>query len=570
MNDLLLAAPARQLALSLARMGAPQVPVRFSPCPRPEIGDAATSVAMQAAHLLGRSKAEVAQELARDLSGVPGVEAAAFAPPGFVNVRFSAEAVAGALRAQDADPARGVPRVARPERIVADYGGPNIKPMHVGHMRSLFVGESLRRILAAVGHDVVSDIHLGDWGLPSGMILGEARRLGDAAGAADPGALAALYPQASAACAADPARLAEARALTAALQAGDPELSAAWASIVASAKERILATCSRMGARFDLTLGESDAQPDVAPLLASLEARGLARRDGEALLMDLARPGDKHEVPPMVLAKEDGSALYATTDLATALARVRDLGAERILYVVDARQSLHFLSLARASALAGLLPEDRMEHVGFGTVNGPDGKPFRTRDGGTMPLEALLDLARDKARERLVAGGRMPEATGAELDAAADAVGLAALRIADLSANRTTGYALDLDRALSFEGKTGPHLLYALVRLRAILAKAGPVSGTPAARSPAERRLALACLGLGAAVSSAAAARAPHELVAYAFSLAAEIGRFYVECPVLSEPDGEVRAARVALCASAERCLSRSMDLLGCEVPPAM
>ncbi len=243
---------------------------------------------------------------------------------------------------------------------------------------------------------------------------------------------------------------------------------------------------------------------------------------------------------------------------------MRDLAPDRVLYVVDARQSLHFEQTFRAAAKAGLAPGVAFEHLGFGTVDGTDGKPLRTRDGGAMPLSGLLDAAVAKASEAV------RDKEGVDRAATAEAVGLAALRVADLSTHRENGYALDLDAALRFEGHTGPYLLYALVRLRALLAKAGGEGGPVRIGHPAERRLALACLGLGPAVHRAAAARSPHELVGYAFALAGELSRFYVECPVGSEPDAAVRASRVSLCLATEAALAKALDLVGCVVPDAM
>ena len=682
------------LSTILDDLGLNDVPVRLLACPRPDLGDIAVGAALQGAKILKRPPLAIAADLAVRLAGVSGVAKAEVSPPGYVNVTFDDDTIVHALEAQVAHPNGGITPVDAPQTILIDFGGPNIKPMHVGHLRSLVIGEALRRILGAVGHTVVSDIHLGDWGLPSGMILMEVkRRFPDAPwfvpGAAGPFPaeppittedLATLYPDASAACKADEGRMAEARAATAALQAGTPGLSALWRSIVVVAKAKILAVCDRLGAHFDLTLGESDAQPEVPSLIARLEGAGFARRDwgmssgmilmevkrripdapwfvpgaagsfpaeppitvgelamvfpdvsdackadegrmaearaataalnagdpglsalwqsiltakakiqgesgpldvlaegighpqwgGAALVMDVARPDDKHEVPPLVLEKEDGSALYATTDLATLVTRRRDLKADRVLYVVDGRQGLHFLQVFRAAEKAGIAPADALEHIGFGTVNDKTNKPFKTRSGSVMGLEELLDLAKQTAMERLVVGGRMADSTPAAIEAAADHIGIAALKIADLSTNRVSGYTLDLERATSVEGKTGPYLLYALVRLRSILAKAGRAPGPITLGVPAERRLAVACLGFGAAVQRAAANRSPLDLVAWAFDLAGETSRFYAECPVAGEADDTVRASRVALCLAAEEALARALDLLGCRVPEAM
>ena len=611
------------IAPVLTSLGIDAATLRLIPCPTPDLGDASTNIALQSARVLRKAPLQIAQDIAQALAGVPGISKALAVPPGYVNLTFDKAGIEAALAGQSADPALGIKTADRPERIVIDFGGPNIKPMHVGHLRSLVIGESLRRILAACGHDMISDIHLGDWGLPMGMILSELQNrfpdspwFTDAAGdplSAEPSGqqgypaeppvgpedLAEVYPAASKACKEDPVRMEQARATTAALQAGDPRLMALWSAVVRTAKIKIMEACGRLGAHFDLELGESDAQPEIPSLIKRIEETGLARRDGAALVFDVVRESDTKPMPPLVLAKEDGSALYATTDLATIAMRVRDLRADRMLYVVDGRQELHFEQVFRVAKTAGISGDAGLEHIAFGTVNGPDGKPFKTRDGGVMRLEDLLDLATAKAHDRLIEGGRLAGADAKVLKSTSEAIGLAALRIADLSSHRTSGYNLDLDRALSFEGKTGPYLLYAAVRLRAILAKAreaddasGPV-GTGGSQGAAtdqafaqkagtasgqkitivhetERRLALKCLEINHAVSRAAATRSPHELTSWAFDLAAASSRFYVECPVATAEDPEIRASRLALADLTERCLVKALHLLGCVVPDAM
>ena len=579
MSTVLHAAVERALSSVLSDLGAGHLPGRLVPCPRPELGDVAVQDALAAARTLKRSPVSIASDIAARLSGLPEVASAEVVAPGYVNLRFSDAALSRSLDAQAADPARGVRPAATAERVVVDFGGPNLgKRLHVGHLRSFVVGEALCRMLRLVGHDVISDAHLGDWGLPCGQVVAQIRHLHPDAPWFVPGAsgpfpdtlpvpdadLDGLYPLASVACKADPARLAEARAVTAAIQAGDPGPAALWALFSARAKASVLATCARLGVRYDLFLGESDAQADVPATLAAFDAAGAARREGEAVLVDLAAPSDRKPMPPLVLSRGDGSALYATTDLATIAGRARDLAPDRVLYVVDARQGLHFEQVFRAAAKAGLAPGIAFEHLGFGTVDGADGKPLRTRDGGVAGLDDLLDSAAAAAR------ARVRDLDGPRADAVAEAVGLAALRVADLLNHRSNGYALDVDRATSFEGETGPYLLYALVRLRTLLAKAGTAPGPVAIAHPAERRLALACLGLGAAVQRAVDARSPHEAVRYAFALAGEVSRFYVECPVSGETDPAARASRVTLCTVARDALSLVLDAIACEVPEAM
>lgn len=557
-----------EIARALSAMGCEGLPVSFLPCPDPSMGDAGTGLAMQAARVLRRAPAAIASDLADFVRALPCVRSCNVASPGFLNFAFSDAAVATALEVQAADPRCGIRQADRAQTVVLDYGGPNVaKRMHVGHLRSLVIGESLRRILAVTGHRTVSDVHFGDWGLPAGMILDA---ISASEGLPSPDDLKSLYPRATAACSADPARMAAARAATAALQGGDPELGATWSKIVDDAKSEACSVFTRLGAHFDLMLGESDAHADVPAVLDAFEASGLLRREGAAFLVDLATDEDKHPVPPLVLGKEDGSSLYATTDLATIVGRKRDLSPDRIVYIVDGRQSLHFLQVFRAAGMAGLVGGVSLEHAAFGTVNGPDGKPFRTRAGNTAGLVEVLDMARDAALQRLVSGSRMADATDIEILDSADAIGLAALRVADLSSNRVAGYTLDLDRATSFEGHTGPYLLYNVVRMRNILARAAVSPGQVALGAPEERALALECLGLGDAVGRAAASMAPAEIVHWSFGLASAFSRFYAACPVLAAESTALAASRLTLCLAAEKSLSSALDLLGCRVPPAM
>ncbi|MDE4914852.1 arginine--tRNA ligase [Methylobacterium sp. 092160098-2] len=575
MSTVIHAAVERELDAAFAALGLGAIPARLVPCPASEMGDAAIQAALPAARILRKPPIAIAADIASAIEGIAGVASAEVAHPGYVNLRFDDRAIAAALMAE----AGRICPVDTPERMILDFGGPNLgKALHVGHLRSFVIGESLRRMLIAVGHDVISDAHLGDWGLPCGQIVCEIRRRHPGAPWFEDGTegpfpkelpvpdqdLDVLYPAASAACKADAGLLAEARIMTAAIQAGDPGPAALWALFASRAKLAVRRACGRLGVGYDLFLGEADAQAAVPQTLAMFEDAGVVRHDGAALLVDLAETTDRKPMPPLVLSRGDGSALYATTDLATILQRARDPKLARVLYVVDARQHLHFEQVFRAAGKAGLASGVAFEHLGFGTVDGPDGKPLRTRDGGVMRLDDLLDEAVEKARA--VAADK----PGVDARATAEAVGMAALKIADLSGNRTNGYVLDLDRALAFEGHTGPYLLYALVRLRTLLAKVEAGPGPVVLGHAAERRLALAVLGFGPAVHRAAAGRAPHELVAYGFPLAAELSRFYVECPVGSEPDDAVKASRIAICRATEGVLARVIDLLGCEVPAAM
>ena len=544
---------------------------------------ACSNAPLRLARELKRPPIEIAHDLAAALTGADGIETAEACIPGFVNVRFTADTLArlGTL-APVFENANGL--------TVLDFGGPNIKPMHVGHLRSLVLGETIRRILVATGHTVMSDVHWGDWGLPSGMILALLRRehpdhpcfteFGSQAllpvRAAD---VARIYPAAAALAKADDTFAVEAREATRALQAGEPRLLALWDALCAEAKANIGLTFERLGAHFDLSLGERDAQADVPVVMAMARASGICREEDGVLLVPVALPSDPKEPPPLVLQRADGSSLYAATDLATLVARMRDLAPSRVVYVVDGRQNLHFTQTFRAARLLGIVPSVvELTHRPFGTVNAPDGKPFRTRDGETMPLGELLDTAVAAALQRLDEGGRVPEA---ERALTAECVGLAAVRIADMSQTAVNGYVLDVDRIVRFEGNTGSALLYSVVRLRSVLGRAA-ASGIVASDSvvaalmvPGEAGETAAALVLrmaayGQALQSAADEMEPFRLTGWAFSTSSAVGRFWNACPLLTEPDMEVCSARVALAALVEAQMSGALEILGCRIPEAM
>jgi arginyl-tRNA synthetase len=561
---------------------------RSKPSDRDDLADRQCNGAMPAGKKLGRNPREVAQAIVAALASRPEFSEVSTAGPGFVNMRLSAAYLAQAAQAQAQDPDLGLAKAAPPQRVVIDFGGPNVaKPLHVGHLRSLVIGESLRRILSACGHQVVSDVHLGDWGLQMGQLISELElrqpqlSYFDAAFAgaypeAPPVTLAdleAMYPAAAQACQQDRGRLDAARKATADLQAGRRGYRALWEkfrqlSVAAQSQD-----FKELGAHFDLFGGESDAAPLIEPLIARLMANGDAAESEGAVVVAVAQADDRKPMPPLLLAKADGAALYATTDLATLADRVARLGAERILYVVDQRQALHFEQVFRAARKAGLAGACRLDHVGFGTVNGRDGKALKTREGGTVKLADLLAEAVAMASGRLAESDQARDMPPAAQAALARKIGIAAVKFADLSSNRIAGYVFDPERLVSFEGRTGPYLQYACVRIASILEKAAErdgVSGTLALAHPAERALALECLRFPEVVASAAAALMPSEIADYAFGLAQRFSRFYAECPVLGEDDGATRGSRLALCGLSHAVLSRALWMLGIDVPERM
>nr|WP_282563084.1 arginine--tRNA ligase [Rhizobium sp. RCAM05973] len=473
-------------------------------------------------------------------------------------------AIAMEASAMLADPSLAAEKV-EPMRTVIDFGGPNVaKALHVGHLRSFVIGESVRRILLEIGHDVLSDIHLGDWGLQMGkLLLGAALasgwKNGDPTSFINPQVfdamtveeLGALYKSGNAACE-DEASLALARKLTTKLQDGDPLLAEAWSRMRAISLESISVTAEMLGAHFDLFKGESDAHAEVAPMLNDLITRGLARESDGALVIDVSGDGLPDNVPPLLLQKKDGASLYGTTDLATLRQRVRDIGAQQIVYCTDDRQALHIASVFSAARTAGYADNVELWHVTFGTVRGNDGRPFKTRDGSAASLADMIDLALAKSSEKV-----------ADRQAAM-VVGLGALKFADLSTPRKTGYVFDIDRMTSFEGRTGPYLQYAYARICSILdkaAEAGIVPGEAVSVShPSERAVLMECLWHPHALSEAARQLESFEIADQAYRVADAFSRFYADCPVLKGADP---SARLATCRLVARIIGKCLELLG-------
>ncbi len=569
------------LAGAFAACGLPADTARAARAARPELADLQCNGAMPLAKSLGRNPRDIALEVAGRLRGRAEFSEVGVAGPGFLNLRLSNHFLASCAADQAEAPDLGIAR-CRDDTVMLDFGGPNVaKPLHVGHLRALVIGESLRRILQVQGVRTISDIHLGDWGLQMGMLISEIRLRWPELSAThlpplDMADLQRLYPEAAAACRADPERMEQARAATAALQSGEPEARSIWRwlrDISLAAQRHDIAL---LGAHFDLLLGESDVQALIPGMIDDLRARGVATESEGALIIDVADPGEARPMPPLLLVKSDGAALYATTDLATIVARRRDQDPARILYVVDQRQALHFEQVFRAASKAGLAGNIELVHVGFGTVNGPDGKPYKTREGGVAQLSDLLGDAIGKARERLAQGdaeGGAQDDAKPDREQLARLVGLAAVKFADLSSFRTSGYVFDADRLVSFEGRTGPYVQYACVRIGSILARAAAQEAHPGAIrivAPAERALVLECARLPEVVASASRNLAPNEIADYVFALAQGFSRFYTDCPVLGASDPEQRGSRLALCALARAVLARGLWLLGIEVPERM
>jgi arginyl-tRNA synthetase len=557
------------------------------PSDRPDLAPFQCNGALAAAKQEKANPRAIAERIAARLKAASAFSKIEIAGPGFLNLDVADEVLARGLDALARDARLGAPEHGAGRTVVIDFGGPNIaKPMHVGHLRSSIIGDCLQRLFRANGWTVVSDVHLGDWGLQMGQLISEIGQEGIAPVYFDANAvgpypetppvsmddLETLYPRASAACKADPARLEEARRATVELQAGRPGYRALWRHFIRVSEEGLKREFGSLGVNFDLWNGESSVDALIAPMIEDLKIRGLAVESEGALTVPVARADDRKEMPPLILVKSEGGVLYGTTDLATILERVREFHPALILYVVDHRQHGHFEQVFRAAALAGFDAGAALEHVGYGTMNGPDGKPFKTRAGGVMKLHDLIAMATAEAEKRLTEQGIGEGYSAADRAAIARQVGIATIKFADLSNHRTTDYIFDLERFSKFEGKTGPYLQYAAVRIQSILRKAGAVKAGDATilHSPEERALALQLLALPDAMTAAEEKRAPNILCDYAFELAQAFSRFYAAHHILSESDEALKAARLGLCRLVLAVLTRVLDLLGIEVPERM
>lgn len=556
---------------------------------RPDLAHFQCNGAMAAARQARKPPRQIAEALAARLEQAEGFAEVSVAGPGFLNMKLTDAVLAQRAWEASQDERLGCDRVEAPERIVLDFGGTNVaKAMHVGHLRSSIIGDCLQRLFRFAGDETTSDIHMGDWGLPIGMLIVElaARRpelpYFDAAFTGpfpeEPPVsvddLAEIYPKAAARCKEDEAAREQARVATAELQAGRPGYRALWRHFMSVSLAAIKADFGALGVDFDLWLGESAVNDRIPPMIERLRAEGHLQPSEGAEVIFLPPGEGEREIPPLIVVKGDGGVTYGATDLATIEDRCERLDPTAILYVVDKRQQLHFEQVFRAARLTGIAGRAGLEHIKFGTVNGPDGKPFKTRAGGVMRLAELIDSAKAKARERLGESGLATGLGEEEKEEVARMVGLAALKFADLSNDRESNYIFDLDKFTRFEGKTGPYLLYAAVRIKSIFRKAAERGVEPgpivAPLGDSERKLILESFMLSDVIARARAERAPNVLCEFAFELCQEFSRFYNNCPILREEDAALRGARLSLAGLTLAQLELVLGLLGIEVPERM
>jgi arginyl-tRNA synthetase len=600
---------------AFASLGLPAELGRVTASDRPDLADFQSNGALAAAKRVGKNPRELAAAVAEQLSGDARLAAVEIAGPGFINLKLAAAELSRRANEIAADPRAGGELVSAPRRVLVDYGGPNVaKPMHVGHLRSSIIGESLKRLYRFRGDEVVGDAHFGDWGYQMGLLIGavcdenpqiaaavaalNARSVSPADLPADwtelePAEFAAveladldrLYPEAAARGKTDPAYRDRARKLTAELQAKAPGAYLLWRRFAKVTKVALERDFHALGVDFDLWKGESDADALIPGMIADLEQKGLLVEDQGARIVRVDRNGETRpkklpdgtviQAPypdPLLVVSSEGSAMYGTTDLATILDRKTSFDPQLVIYCVDQRQADHFEIVFRAAYLAGYASEGQLEHIGFGTMNGTDGKPFKTREGGVLKLNDLIQMIRGKARERLHEAGLGEDLPEVEFEAIAEKVAVAALKFADLQNFRGTSYVFDLDRFTSFEGKTGPYLLYQAVRVKSLLRKAGEegaTAGEVVVAEPAERDLALTLDAFQAALVEAYDRYAPNAVAEHAYRLSQSFSKFYAACPIL-QAEPAIRASRLTLAQTTLRQLEQALELLGISVPERM
>lgn len=541
--------------------------------------------AMGAAKQAKRNPREVAGVIAAELQKNPDFSKVDIAGPGFINLNVTDDFLTAHLKDNAADARLGADNYGQDKTVVLDYGGPNIaKAMHVGHLRAAIIGDSVRRIMGFAGYKTLGDVHMGDWGTHMGMLIGDYLAKGEEiivmdADLNDEAQIAALmedmaqrYPRASAAAKENPDLMAAAQAATVKLQNKEEPYYAIWKKIRDVSIKGMEKNYDALGVYFDLWKGEADVHDYIAPMVDELRAKKFAVESEGAVVVPVARDDDKKEMPPLILYKRDGAVMYGTTDMATIVERVKLYNPVKIVYVVDQRQSLHFEQVFRAAKLGQIIDDEvELTHAGFGTMNGPDGKPFKTREGGVMRLDDLIGMGIEKAKARMAEAHVGDDMDVAEKEDVAHKVAIAAIKFADLQNARQADYVFDLDRLTSFEGKTGPYLLYQAVRIKSLLRKAGIENADGALKlQDGDRALALVLTELPDAVEASLKNYAPHHLCDYAFRLAQAFSSFYGNCHILSEEDKSIRQSRLALCAMTYHQLTLVLGLLGIDIPERM
>ena len=504
--------------------------------------------------------------------------------PGFINLKLSDSFLQNYLEQMRTADSFGVQKIGEGKTIVVDYGGANVaKPLHIGHLRPAIIGEALKRLHKFMGYNTIGDVHLGDWGLQIGLIIAELQERQPDLPYFDPdftgeyptespftiSELEEIYPTASGKKS-DPEFSHKAHQATLELQQGRRGYRAIWRHIMNVSVADLRKNYDNLDVCFEKWLGESDADPYIPAMVEDLKTRGIAVLSEGAWVIPVTEEGDKKEVPPMILIKSDGSAIYATTDLATIVQRMQDWNPEKMLYVTDKRQNLHFEQVFRAAKKSGIVKaETELAHVGHGTMNGADGKPFKTRDGGVLRLEQLIKDMTDFVRSKVVENKIVSED---EVEETTRKIAMAALKYGDLSNQPTKDYNFDLERFAAFEGNTGPYILYTIVRIKSILAKYGAWEHLPI-QAPANvyaKDLMLAITKLDPTMEAALKTSSPNQICAYIYELAGCVNKFYHETRILGEENEELKAGYIALIGLAKSILETCIHILGFSAPEKM
>ena len=557
---------------------------------RPDLCEYQCNGAMAAAKEYKKAPIMIAEEVVAQLKDNAMFESVEAVKPGFLNLKLNNEFVASYISKMQEDTERlGCDKVENPKTIMIDYGGPNVaKPLHVGHLRSAIIGESIKRIGKFMGHNMIGDVHLGDWGLQMGLIITELKLRKpelcyfdeDYEGEypVEPpftiSELEEIYPTASGKSKEDAAYKEAAMQATYELQHGRRGYQALLSHILNVSVTDLKKNYANLNVSFELWKGESDAQPYIPDMVQKMKDDGYAYISDGALVVDVKEETDTKEIPPCMILKSDGASLYNTTDLATIVWRMKDYHPDKIIYVVDKRQELYFTQVFRCARKTHLVDDDtELQFLGFGTMNGKDGKPFKTREGGVMRLETLLSSINDEMYRKITENRTVEEA---EAKATAKVVALSAVKYGDLSNQASKDYIFDIDRFTSFEGNTGPYILYTIVRIKSILNKykeAGKEAGTAAilpAHSESEKALMLELTRFNAMMENAYEETAPHKVCSYIYDLANALNHFYHETKIMAEEDEAVQASYVRLLTLTRRTLEVCIDVLGFSAPDRM
>lgn len=556
---------------------------------RPDLCEYQCNGAMAGAKTYHKAPFMIAEDVIGSLTEKKYIGEITAVKPGFINIKLKEQAVASYLNDMRGTEGLGIEKATEPQMIVVDYGGPNVaKPLHVGHLRSAIIGESVKRIARKMGHKVLGDIHLGDWGYQMGLIITELKERKPDLPYFDEGfegeypkeapftisELEEIYPTASARAKEDEAYRENALHATYLLQNGHKGYTAVWRHIMDVSVADLKKNYDNLNVEFDLWKGESDAQSDIPDMIERLKADGFAHIDQGALVIDVQEETDTKEIPPCMIQKSDGASLYGTTDLATLIQRQRDYEPDRVIYLADKRQELHFEQVFRAAKKTGIVPgKTGLSFLGFGTMNGKDGKPFKTREGGIMRLENLIEDIEEEMYKKITDNRTVEKVKAA---ATAKIVGLAAIKYGDLSNQASKDYVFDVDRFTSFEGNTGPYILYTIVRIKSILnkytAEGNSLDGLliAGAGSGGEKALMLEAAKYNDVMAVSYEELAPHKICAYIYDLANAFNRFYHETKILAEEDAKKKESYIALLILVKEILEACIDVLGFEAPERM